>query len=354
VDAIWSFFRAHPWPIAAAAGLIVLAGALVGGAYAYDASKSDVIADGVKIGFVPVGGLTPADARAKLHRVYRPLSRRLVVRAGDRRWRVSARRLGVEVEANAAVATALDRSRRGWFLTRAVRELSGGDVDAALPAPVSFSDSAVNRLVRTVQKALEQHSRNARLVAGPDSVSVVKGRDGIDVDGALLRRQIGHALVSVDAARLLPVPRQHVAPAQTVAKLERKYPSFITVDRSRFQLRVFQDLELEHTYTIAVGQIGLETPAGLYHIENKAVNPAWSVPNSAWAGSLAGQVIPGGTAQNPLKARWLGIYAGAGIHGTSDDGSIGTAASHGCIRMHIPDVIDLYDRVPVGAPVYIA
>jgi lipoprotein-anchoring transpeptidase ErfK/SrfK len=78
------------------------------------------------------------------------------------------------------------------------------------------------------------------------------------------------------------------------------------------------------------------------------------VPNSAWAGSLAGQVIPGGSPQNPLKARWLGIYAGAGIHGTSDDGSIGTAASHGCIRMHIPDVIDLYDRVPVGAPVYIA
>jgi lipoprotein-anchoring transpeptidase ErfK/SrfK len=84
------------------------------------------------------------------------------------------------------------------------------------------------------------------------------------------------------------------------------------------------------------------------------VNPAWSVPNSDWAGDLAGQVIPGGTPQNPLKARWMGIYNGAGIHGTDAAGSIGSAASHGCIRMLIPDVVELYDQVPVGAPVYIA
>jgi lipoprotein-anchoring transpeptidase ErfK/SrfK len=50
----------------------------------------------------------------------------------------------------------------------------------------------------------------------------------------------------------------------------------------------------------------------------------------------------------------MGIYNGAGIHGTDATGSIGSAASHGCIRMLIPDVVELYDQVPVGAPVYIA
>ena len=65
-------------------------------------------------------------------------------------------------------------------------------------------------------------------------------------------------------------------------------------------------------------------------------------------------MIPGGAPENPLKARWLGIYAGAGIHGTDAVGSIGSAASHGCIRMRIPDVIELYDEVAVGTPVYIA
>jgi lipoprotein-anchoring transpeptidase ErfK/SrfK len=82
------------------------------------------------------------------------------------------------------------------------------------------------------------------------------------------------------------------------------------------------------------------------------VNPSWHVPESAWAGDLAGRVIPPGP-DNPIKARWLGIYNGAGIHGTADIGSLGTAASHGCIRMAIPDVEKLYDQVPLQSPVFI-
>ena len=97
---------------------------------------------------------------------------------------------------------------------------------------------------------------------------------------------------------------------------------------------------------------GLETPAGLYHIQDKAIDPSWHVPLSAWAGSLAGRVIPPGP-DDPIKSRWLGIFDGAGIHGTDETWSIGHAVSHGCVRMLIPDVIDLYDRVAVGTPVYI-
>jgi hypothetical protein len=137
-------------------------------------------------------------------------------------------------------------------------------------------------------------------------------------------------------------------------ELASQYPVVITVNRPSFELRLWKNLQLVKTYKIAVGQVGLETPAGLYHVQNKAVNPAWHVPNSAWAGDLAGTVVPGGTAENPLKARWLGIFDGAGIHGTDATYSLGTAASHGCIRMAIPDVVELYDQVPVGAPVYIA
>jgi lipoprotein-anchoring transpeptidase ErfK/SrfK len=52
----------------------------------------------------------------------------------------------------------------------------------------------------------------------------------------------------------------------------------------------------------------------------------------------------------------MGIFDGAGIHGIDPSlyGTIGTAASHGCVRMRIPDVIELYDQVPVGAPIFIA
>src|SRR4029453_13961678 len=106
-------------------------------------------------------------------------------------------------------------------------------------------------------------------------------------------------------------------------------------------------LKLHETYPIAVGQVGLETPAGQYTIANKAINPAWHVPNSPWAGKLAGKVIPGGVPENPRRSGWRRIFDGAGIHGTADIGSLGSAASHGCIRMAVPDVEELYDEVPV-------
>ncbi len=107
------------------------------------------------------------------------------------------------------------------------------------------------------------------------------------------------------------------------------------------------------TYRIAVGKLGLETPAGLYHIQSKQIDPTWYVPSSAWAGDLAGKVVPPGP-KNPLKARWMGFDGAAGIHGTDDVESLGTAASHGCIRMAIPDVKEVYGQVPQRAPVYIA
>ncbi len=140
----------------------------------------------------------------------------------------------------------------------------------------------------------------------------------------------------------------------TQAQLADKYPTLLVADRINFKLRFYKRLELVKEYTVAVGAVGFDTPAGLYHIQNKAVDPAWSVPNSDWAGDLAGTVVPGGVPENPLKARWMGIYDGAGIHGTDQTYSLGSAASHGCIRMAIPDVIELYDQVAVGAPIYIA
>ena len=127
---------------------------------------------------------------------------------------------------------------------------------------------------------------------------------------------------------------------------------FITVSRTSKELRFYRGLELEKSYRVAIGRAGFETPTGLYHIQNKAVDVAWNVPE--WGGKLAGQTIPGGSPKNPLKARWLGIYDAAGIHGTDDIASLGTAASHGCIRMAIPEVIELYDKVPVQTPIYIA
>src|SRR5204863_1342041 len=133
----------------------------------------------------------------------------------------------------------------------------------------------------------------------------------------------------------------------------RQYGTIVTVDKAAFKLRLFKNLKLRKSYSVAVGQPAYPTPSGRFTISNKQVDPVWSVPNSPWAGELGGTTVAGGSAANPLKARWMGITDGVGFHGTSEVDSIGTAASHGCLRMTVPDVEDLYDRVPVGTPVYI-
>jgi lipoprotein-anchoring transpeptidase ErfK/SrfK len=102
---------------------------------------------------------------------------------------------------------------------------------------------------------------------------------------------------------------------------------------------------------VAIGQAEYPTPTGTYKIVTKQKNPTWNPPDSPWAEGL-GQIPPG--PGNPLGTRWIGTSAPAiGIHGTYADYSIGTAASHGCLRMHIPDVEELYEDVAVGMPVEI-
>ena len=222
-----------------------------------------------------------------------------------------------------------------------------------MDAKIDYSEDAVRSIARRVERRLEIEARDASVDLESGKIDPTPEREGLDVRAARLRKDIRSELVDMGDTRIARVKTRVVEPKVTTKDLEKKYPAVILINRGGFQLSLYKNLKLAKTYPIAVGQVGLETPAGLYNIENKAVNPAWHVPNSAWAGSLAGTVVPPGPS-NPIKARWMGIYAGAGIHGTDATGSIGTNASHGCVRMLIPDVIELYDQVPVGAPVYVA
>lgn len=125
----------------------------------------------------------------------------------------------------------------------------------------------------------------------------------------------------------------------------------IVVDLSELKLFLYKDAELTKTYRVAAGSPQYRTPTGTFAITSKVMNPTWYPPDSEWAKDA--EPIPPGI-ENPLGTRWIGTSAPAvGIHGTPDSGSIGTYASHGCIRMYIPDVEELFDRVAVGMPVLI-
>ena len=177
---------------------------------------------------------------------------------------------------------------------------------------------------------------------------------GRSLDVKALRAAIVGTLRQPAGARTSSArPARSSRRACSTSDLARAYGTVITIDRANFKLRLFKRLKFSKSYGVAVGQPAYPTPTGRFQISNKQVNPAWTAPNSPWAGELAGTTTPGGSAANPLRARWMGIANGVGIHGTSQEYSIGSRASHGCIRMRVADVIDLYPRVPVGTPVLI-
>lgn len=329
--------------------LLVAAGAV----YAYDSSRDEQIAKGVTVGGVDVGGMSAAKARATLRaQLAAPLQRPVVARYRKHRYTLTAKAAKLSVDVDGSVRDAVERSRRPNILQRTYRGLTGGKVNVALDPEIDYDHKAVKRVVARVRDGLERKPVDAKVSFDGGKVSKRADHMGLQVRAGTLRHRLAETLVSPTASRTVGVRVKQLEPKVTESELDKKYPRVIIVNRGGFQLSLYKHLELARSYRIAVGRAGLETPQGLYKIQTKEVDPVWHVPDSDWAGSLAGQDIPPGP-QDPLKARWMGIYDGAGIHGTDEIGSLGSAASHGCIRMAIPDVIDLFDQVDVGTPVYV-
>lgn len=152
----------------------------------------------------------------------------------------------------------------------------------------------------------------------------------------------------------------NLASADSPAYVDR----LIVVERDRFRITLYDlpyrsaiQYGIRERYEVAIGASGYNTPRGLFRINTKVKDPDWRMPDSEWVPEeLRGTIIPGGDPTNPLKERWLGVTdpeEGIGVHGTADLHSIGTAASHGCIRMRPDDICELYPEVPIGTPIYI-
>jgi lipoprotein-anchoring transpeptidase ErfK/SrfK len=346
--------RRRWWVLGAACVLLlVVAGAA---AAAYDHGRRDRLASGIHIGTIDVGGLDAAVAAQRVRRLgVEPRRRSLRVHARGRTFELTAARLHVTADVDGAVARALADSRRGWLGSRVARELTGGRVDEQIPLVTHYAPGVIAPLVEQVAARTDRKAVDAAVTPSATGLTKTRSHPGLAVGTRELRVALARAAASATRPADITAPTHAVAAKVTADDLEAKYPAYIVIDRKAHQLRFYSHLKLARNYDIAVGKSGLETPGGLYDIQWKEVNPPWRVPNSAWAGDLAGQTIPPGP-RDPIKARWMAFNGGAGIHGIdpSEYGSIGQDASHGCVRMRIPDVISLYARSPVGTPVYVA
>ena len=326
---------------------------LVVGAWAYDNAQEDQIAPGVTIGGVDVGGRSAEEARKLVKtEIVAPLRQPVTVSFKGEEYTLTPDELRQRADVEGMIDDAVAVSREGGIVARMGRYVTGSEVEEDVPTEVSYSEKSVDDFIDGVASEINQDPVDASIIPSGDKLTPVRGEDGIALRAGAMRERVTEEVESPADGRTVRALVRRTHPEITTKELAEEYPTYVTIDRAGYTLRLFKNLKLFKSYPIAVGQAGLETPSGVYTVQDKQVNPYWYVPNSDWAGDLAGTVVPPGP-ENPLQARWIGIADGAGIHGTFDTGSLGSSASHGCVRMSIPDVIDLYDRVPYGTPIYV-
>jgi L,D-transpeptidase catalytic domain/Putative peptidoglycan binding domain len=307
-------------------GVAVAAG-IIGVAAPVASPPSPVIAGGVLVNGVLVGGLTSEPARARLREA---VARPLMLSFRGERWRVPPRVLDVTASVDEAVSNALL-----------------ADTDEKVPLRVRVPHVSLSRYVDRLARRIDRPPRNAKLTG------LVRGRPvlepevvGISVRPNATARAIAAALER-GSRRLVRVRVDRLVPRVT----RDSFGPVIVIDRGSNTLQLYDGTKKWRLFRVATGSPYYPTPSGTWRIVVKQRYPWWYPPASDWARGLS--PVPPGPG-NPLGTRWMGLSAAAvGIHGTPNPASIGYSASHGCIRMNVPEAEWLFERVRIGTPVIV-
>jgi len=292
------------------------------------ARKPVVIAPGVTVAGVKVGGLTSEPARTRIEKAF---GRPLRLAFGQKRWRISPRYLGANAAVDAAVARTLRAPPR-----------------ARVNLIVTPTRARIRRYVRRLDRLFSREPVNATVVGvanGRPAFSPAK--PGLAVQRTEMANAIAYML-RTNKRTPLHLLTESVPPEVT----PDNFGPVIIIFRESKRLALFDGPRAVSSYRIATGTAQYPTPLGNYSIATMQRDPWWiPPPDSDWA--QGAKPIPPGPG-NPLGTRWMGTTAPlVGIHGTPDAASIGYSASHGCIRMHVPDAEALFNQVSVGTPVLI-
>lgn len=335
--------------VAIAVGIVLLAlGGVSYAAYRYDQASSDRILPGVTVAGIDVGGMARVEAIQAVQRsVQERLSQALTIRVAEGSWKTTPAELGRSADVGAAVDQALQASDSVGFITRVWHRLREEPVDISIDVSFRDAGSGVAALVSSIADDVAQTPRDASVAVVDGEVTFVHSRPGRAVGTNVATKRLQAALE--EGATSVRLPVKTVKPKVPDAKIGKT----IVVDRTINQLYLYNGFDLEKTYPVATAAAGYVTPPGQWTIIDKQENPTWTNPApDTWGADLPAFIPPG--PGNPLGTRALYLNAsGIRIHGTEDVSSIGTHASHGCIRMLMSDVEEIYPLVPIGTRVIV-
>jgi hypothetical protein len=339
--------RRWPWIVALVVvfGLLVAGGALAGATVAYAESQTGRFLPGTVVAGVDVSGMTQDEALGQVRAALsEQLDRRVTVRSGDQRWRATARQLGARSNARKVLAdVAAAQVGVTWQEWARMRWL-GDTVEDTADVSVKHRRKGIRRFVSRIAADVNAAPRDAKLEVVDGKVVITAERFGRQV---LERKAVATLAATLEGGHSrMGLPVREVRPDVRAGA----YDQVLLLDQSQRKLTLYLDGRRHTSWVVAVGTGEYPTPLGRYTINLKRYMPTWINPDpDGWGADMPAQIGPG--PGNPLGVRALNWDAPGAIrfHGTQAVNSLGTAASHGCVRMSNSDVTELYDLVDVGA-----
>lgn len=329
--------RHRRFPLIVILALAALAG-LSGTALAQDTTATTPVATP---GLAPVGStvagvdISGQDATTALATVTNVYNAPIVIRIGERVFKISNAQIAATADIQTAVNDAVNRTAAG-----------------NTPVTTDYNETKLQTAVDRVIRMASTKGSEAKWLFKRTKPVLKLGKAGNAPDRAVIVEQVKRAtaIFSLRAEQEV-VP---LVPVQSEATLE-KLGYVIVVSKPSRMLALYAPVKgkakVVRSYRVAVGAPSFPTPSGRFTIVSMQRNPWWYPPASDWAKGQ--EPVPPGPG-NPLGTRWMGLdREDVGIHGTPDSGSIGGYASHGCIRMLISQSEALFNRVDVGTPVII-
>jgi hypothetical protein len=333
--------------------VLVILGVTAAAASAYDRAHRDELLPGVRVNGRPVGGQEQAVVLRQLETPLSDAGRSMVrVTAGPATAALSLQQMGLHSDARAVMAAARADADHLGLAGRMWHRVLHKPVQESYTVRLHVDRNAVRDAMIGLGARVQRAPVDAKIDTSTGFVRIVPAVAGRSID---LTAATNKAFARGEELAAHPVPNGGTvdAPLLTSKPDVEGFADVLLVRTGENRLYHYENGNLVKTYMVATGQPKYPTPKGNFKIVLKRFRPVWINPDpTGWGASLP-KSIPAGPG-NPLGTRAMNLNApGIRIHGTTNVKSLGTSASHGCIRMAMPDVEELFDLVDNGTPVII-
>ena len=315
--------------------------------YDYDKEFDGKLLPGIVIAGVDVGGMTPEEAYRSVKAAGKiQLDRNIKVGYEEKTWTVTPRELGARSNARALVDAAVAESDSTGMLAKASMAVFGNELDHDSDLAITYPKQGIRGFIDGAAAALDREPIDAGVDYSSGWLEFTEPKEG----RVLLRKESRRAL-----SRALKQERDKVTLAvktTTPEVTEQKWDKALLVRIGENKLYLYEDGKITKEYVVATGLPEYMTPVGEYYITEKRYMPTWVNPDpEGWGAGMPASIGPG--PGNPLGTRALNwSIGGIRFHGTEATYSLGYNASHGCVRLSMPDIEELYELVDVGTPIF--